>query len=123
MNRTAQPASSPGTSALWTGVLGGPLLWFADQQTSYLLVRWACAHDRLWVLHAVAALFLLLALAVLALAVRSRRRIRESGHDLLETTPHRRTFLATLGVALSALFTVAIAVQAIPNLLLDPCHR
>lgn len=124
MTPTASIDSAPsGNRALWLGILGGPLLWFANQQINYLLVRWACAHDRLFVLHLNSLLFLALAAALTFKARRDWKRIRAGGDDLMETESHRRSFMAGVGLASSALFTFAIVVQWIPNLLLDPCQR
>jgi hypothetical protein len=120
MTTEAPPASNV---TLWTGILGTPVLWILHQQVSYLLVRWACANGRMFVLHLVSAAFLFLAALVLASAMRSWRRLHPREHDLMETVPHRRNFMAVLGVAVSAVFTLAIVLQWIPNLLLDPCHR
>ena len=60
------PQAGPGTEAtrrdvveLWTGILTGPVLWFAQQQICFVLVPWVCTHGGVIWLHLVTLVCLL----------------------------------------------------------------
>jgi hypothetical protein len=92
---------------LGTGLILGPLVWFASLEVNFALAPLACAgHGK--------GLLLLVSAAALGLAM---------GGGLLawtQRTLHRE--LALSGVVASTLFSIVIVAQAIPNLLLGGCE-
>lgn len=93
-------------AALGTGLLLAPLVWFASLEANFALAPLACAGRGNSVL-------LLISAAALALAIVS---------GLLawsQRTFHKR--LAVSGAVISALFSIVIVAQAIPNLMLGGC--
>ena len=94
-------------AVLGTGLILAPLAWFASLATNLALAPLACSgHGKniLWLVSA-AAIGLAVASGLLAWSQRS--------------SYHR---LAVSGAAISALFTIVIAAQAIPNLMLGGCE-
>jgi hypothetical protein len=112
-----------GIAALWTGVLGPPLLALLALEVNYALVDWACTRDASWVLHAVAALLFLLALATGGLAWRTWRRAGEYEPGEGAGVVPRSRFLAMLGVMISPFFALVIVGIWLPNLIVGPCMR
>src|SRR5688572_11540388 len=100
--------SPRGILVLWTGILAGPLLWFANQQINYLLVGWACGSERMYLLHLVSLLCLAGTVAAGLLARRGWRALRSEAADVDALTPGRANFMALLGIAFSGLFAVVI---------------
>ncbi|PWU01052.1 MAG: hypothetical protein C5B51_23720 [Terriglobia bacterium] len=94
-------------AVLGTGLILAPMAWFASLEANFALSPLACAgHGK--------SMLLLISGAALGLAVVS---------GLLAWTQrnlHRR--LAISGAAISALFTIVIVAQAIPNLMLGGCE-
>ena len=92
---------------LGTGVMLAPMAWFASLAVNFALAPLACAgHGQ--------ALLILFSAVALGLALTG---------GLLAWTQrdyHRR--LAISAAAISVLFTVVIAAQAIPNLMLSGCE-
>lgn len=108
---------------LWTGILAGPALLFANQQINYLLVYWACAHGKVFVLHLVTLLCLT---AVVLTGVRSWsgwRTVRGKRGQMDETTWRRVSFMSFGGVLACGFFVIAIVAMGVPSLFIDPCHR
>jgi uncharacterized protein involved in response to NO len=92
---------------LGTGLVLAPLVWFASLETNLALAPLACSgHEKniLWLVSGV-ALCLALASALLAWTQRSF---------------HHR--LAVSGAAISALCSIVIVAQTIPNLILGGCE-
>ncbi|MFT3789342.1 MAG: hypothetical protein QM770_24705 [Tepidisphaeraceae bacterium] len=111
-----------GTTALWAGVLGLPLLWAMQFQIQYSLAAWACAHRLLWLIHLTTVVAFLAGAALFGFAVVDYRRSLRAYADSLELGPHARgRFLGALGLFVGALFVILIFAQGIPSLLIDPC--
>ncbi|HJQ85579.1 MAG TPA: hypothetical protein VKA21_15935 [Candidatus Binatia bacterium] len=91
--------------ALASGLLLGPIAWFATLETAYVLVPWACARGSVFPIHAVIAAGLVATAVAAGLA-----------------WPARRRFAGTLGVALNALFFLAILAQGAAGVVLGPCE-
>lgn len=116
-----EPAPSPPSlAALWTGVLAGPLFWFAHQQLSVALAPWICAHGHHWLLHAATAACGSGAAAAGLISVGNLRRPPSAP---LDGEKGLSRFLAWLGVLGAAFFLLTILAQGLPNFLLDPCLR
>jgi hypothetical protein len=94
-------------AVLGTGLVLAPIAWFASLEANFALAPLACAgHGKsLLLLVSIAALGLAMASGLLAWTQRSSHR-----------------GLALAGTAISALFTIVIAAQAIPNLMLGGCE-
>jgi hypothetical protein len=92
---------------LGTGLILAPIAWFASLEANFALAPLACSgHGK--------SILLLVSATALGLAVAS---------GLLawtQLTLHRR--LAVSGAVISALFTIVIVAQAIPNLILGGCE-
>jgi hypothetical protein len=132
---TIQPAATAADAdarALWFGVLAGPTAWGAHLLAGYALVSLRCTFGlfdaRLLGFSVLDyALFVLtvltVALTVAGAVVAHRRWRRFGGGGLLDrdrTQPPGR-FMALTGLASSAVFLLAIVLQAIPFLVLRPC--
>jgi ABC-type Fe3+-siderophore transport system permease subunit len=99
-------------TVLIAGLLLPPLAWLLDMQVSYSLVKWACAHDRQWIL------FVLPAGSLTLIAVTTLMSWQTSH----QTNHHARHLLALSGLAMSILFGVLIIVSLAPRVLLSPCE-
>lgn len=94
-------------ATLGVGLALAPIAWFVSLEANFALAAQACSgHQR--------GTLLLISLTALVLAA--------AGSLLAWTqrSAHRR--LAFFGVASSALFTLVIAAQTIPNLILGGCE-
>lgn len=113
------PTSEGQRRGLITGVVAGPLAWFAQLQATYALVPWACARGHRFVL--LAATLGAVAISVLGgLAAWKSWR----GHAPLPGEPREiegARLLSLLGIALSVSFVVVLLASAIPTLILGPC--
>ena len=94
-------------AVLGTGLVLAPAAWFVNLEANFALASLACSArgKTLLILVSVTALALAIASGVLAWTQR----------DL-----HRR--LAVSGAVISALFSIVISAQAIPNLMLGGCE-
>jgi hypothetical protein len=93
--------------ALGTGLILAPIVWFASLEANFALAPLACGRHGKRVLLFVSIAALALAAAGGLLAWTQRRF-------------HRR--LAVSGAVISALFTIVILAQAIPNIVLEGCE-
>ena len=122
---TASAADVPRTGrsvALWAGVLGAPAAWGLQLQLTYMLVPWACKHDKPIVLHLVTLVFLLLTLAGGFLSWRDWKTSRRRRPRLHPGRPPGRTrFLGGLGMVTSGLFVLIIIAQGIASFFFSPC--
>jgi predicted permease len=94
-------------AALGTGLILAPIAWFASLEANFALAPRACAGDGKSVLLLVSAVALSLAVISGLLAWTQRNSDRR---------------LAVSGAVISALFTIVIVAQAIPNLILGGCE-
>jgi hypothetical protein len=114
-------------TALWIGVLAGPVAWSALLETNYILSYVACEHRHTWMLHVAVAVALSIVAGGAAFAWRaappglSYEREREASTDPANTATIRARFMAIAGLALCAWFAVVIIAMEIPVLVLKPC--
>ena len=114
-------------TALWIGVLAGPLAWSALLETNYILSYVACEQRQTWMLHLAAAVALALVASAAALTWRaappglSYEGERDVSTDPVDTAIIRARFMAIGGLALCAWFALVIIAMEIPVLLLKPC--
>jgi hypothetical protein len=109
-----------GTS--WAGLAVGPSAWAINTQLNYALVPWFCGRG-LNVVPVIAGLLVLLSLAGALWSWIAWERHEGPGLHLPEQDGHPRHLLSGIGVALSVLFAVVIAMQGVAGLILDPCLR
>lgn len=110
-----------GSALLWFAVVGAPAAWFLSLAGSFFLVPWAC-HDRAAVIPLVSLAALLVCVAAGLAAWRLWRDtgLRPPGKD---GGPLPRTrLMASVGMAISALFTIVVLVQGLAGLLISPCQ-
>jgi hypothetical protein len=127
----------PRSTALWFGVLAGPVLWFFQLYVNY---QWeevlACSPSatdpgevlgmsvRTWILLVNTAVTAV-ALVALAVSVRGYRRTGPVEEGGVRTTEHHREvahWMAFAGIVNTVLFLLLIVGQYAPPILLDPCQ-
>jgi hypothetical protein len=111
----------PGPLALWTPVLGPPVVSALHLAAGWALVLVACHAGSTLPQHAVSAAALVMTLGTAALAVRNWRRVRDLDPHR-EPTPGRARFLGFLGLLVSAFFTLVVLAMWLPVFLLSPCE-
>ncbi len=128
----APTAADADWRALWFGMLAGPAAWGLHLLVGYALVSLRCTFGvfgaRLLGFSVLDLLLFALTLLTVALtvvgAIVAHRRWRHFGGGALlardRTQPPGR-FMALTGLASSAVFLLAIVLQAIPFLVLHPC--
>lgn len=121
MTVSAAAPSGPGHLALWFGVLAPPAAWFLHLVVSYSLVRYVCRTGSYWTLYLTTAGTAALAVAATLVAWRAHRELRRKRSSGDSPGHGRAAFLALSGIAMGLAFLGAIALQAIPNFILDPC--
>jgi hypothetical protein len=121
----APPREHPPVSdtALWTSVLGGPLVFLLNLQVNYVMVDWACNSGNDWSLHVVHLTSLILCVGVALLGLTLLRRAGGGGPDSGGGSASRSRLLATVGLLGGALFAVSILAQWIAMMVLGTCLR
>ena len=108
--------------ALWTGVLGAPLVFLAHLQLAYMLVPVDCRLDSRLLAHAASVLGILLAAGGGIVALRIWRRHDEEWPDSSASVSTRDRFLGAMGVVLSALVVLTLIAQWIPIFFIGSCR-
>jgi len=103
--------------SIWLALLVAPALALADQAIAYAAVGWSCTHERVVVVHAIHALFLVAATASLVPAWRLWTATPAGGDEAIR----RRRFLAGLAIASAALSMLVIAAMWMPTWVIAPC--
>ena len=108
--------------ALWTGLLGGPLVWLASFGARWSLSGWVCAFSWKPALFVIAAVALLMVVGSGLLSWTEWQRVgREMPGEAGGAVPRAR-IMALFGVVLSVLSVVLIISQAIPEVMLGACQ-
>ena len=105
----------------WASIIVAPLVFLTNLSLVYALVPLACQSQQTWPLHLSNAVSLVFAIIASLLAWRAMRRAeapRGIPRDQVGHTP----FLSHIGVWVSALTALAIALQWSTQLLLSPCY-
>ncbi len=109
-------------TALWAGVLTGPIAWMISFGANWVLVPWACTLGWMPALYIVTVIALVIVAASGLLAWREWRQTGEEPPGEGGNPIARARAMAIGGVALSAMFFLTILVQAIPNVVLAGCQ-
>jgi hypothetical protein len=105
----------------WASIIVAPLVFLTNLSLVYALVPVACQSQQTWPLHLSNAVSLVFAITASLLAWRAMRRTdvpRRVPDDHVPHTP----FLSHVGIWVSALAALAIALQWSTQLLLSPCY-
>jgi TRAP-type C4-dicarboxylate transport system permease small subunit len=116
-------SSTPGSGlALWTGVLGAPVVWAVQLDAGYALVPALCPSGNRTPLHLLSAVCIVL---VLILCVLSYRTWRDSGGGSPDVPDGgwqaRRRFVGALGMIVSLTFALVILAQGLAGFFFSPC--
>ncbi len=111
-----------GLVKLWAAWIIAPIAWALHMQVSYLLVPWVCTTGMRFALHLTTILALLAAATGGFIAWRCWREIHHHDTNAASVVLRRTRFLAVVGLLVSSLFFVVIAVQGLPNFFLDACQ-
>ena len=96
---------------VWLGLAGAPLLLLLELTVSYAMIPWTCERTQPVALHLVIGGALIIVVAIAGLSSR-----RFPPPEL-----RRERFLRELGVAISALVALVVALQWLTALILQPC--
>jgi len=105
----------------WASVIVCPVVFLTNLSLVYMLVPLACQTQRTFPLHVSNGVSLAFAVITSWLAWRAVRKVHMSTFPREDDTPNR-PFLLHLGLGISALCALAIALQWSTQLLLSPCH-
>ena len=120
-----------GKLRLFAGFLGAPAIWLVQLQTNYMLVTAACESGTNLPLYISSLIFLAAAVGAGVLSwgnwMRAGISAESSAFRPIWPGPEdgsilaRSRFMAMLGIATSAFFTLLIVAQAMAILIIDPC--
>lgn len=94
----------------WPGLILAPVLALANLFILYALVPAACTHEKAWVLHASAGLFLAMTLGTTAMSWLALRAAQ-------------REFLPWVSLWSGAFFSLVVAAQWTAQLFIGPCSH
>jgi hypothetical protein len=115
-----QRAYGRGLVTLYTGVFGGLMVWFADQQVAYWLVYHACHTQSLFWLYVETVIAVGLAASCAWVAWRTLAWFPDAEASGAQPGDRSR-FLSWVGLGLSSLATLVIIAAALPRFFLHPC--
>jgi hypothetical protein len=107
--------------ALWTGILGGPLIWLCYLQISYMLAPSACVSGNKAVLGIATAIALFGTLCAAFAAWRVWHQAGTTAGREEGGAVGRSRFMAVSGMGLSALFALVVLASAVPIIFLGAC--
>jgi hypothetical protein len=108
--------------ALWTGILAGPIVWLISFEANYALNPWACIFETKLALYIVSLVALIISAASGLLAWRQWKELGAEWPGEAGGTLARSRIMAISGVLLSAMFSLVIVAQAIPEIFLEACQ-
>jgi hypothetical protein len=105
---------------LGLALIAGPTAWMARLLISLSLISHACESEMVWLLHLLSLAFALVAAAALVVSVRCRRKaVGQSAGERRD----RSRFVALLAVAVNAASLLAIVLESLAIVIIDPCLR
>jgi hypothetical protein len=107
---------------LWTGVLGGPIIWLVSFEAKFSLAPWACSLQWKPALFGVAIVALIMTACIGMLSWRQWQRIGAEAPGEGEGPISRMRLMAMGGVILSAFCCLLIIAQTIPEIILGACE-
>ena len=121
---TVRRHETPGREllAIWTGVLGAPLVFLAHLKIGYMLVPVDCRLETKLFAHVASVVAIVLAVAAGLLAVRIWRHDGEQWPDTSASIVSRDRFLGAMGAMLAALIVLTLIAQWIPVFFIEPCR-
>lgn len=99
---------------LWTALLLPALAWFAQLSACYTIATYACAHDQMWILHAISVA----AVVLTVIGLWSAWRVLASQRD---DSGQEAGWLARATLWLAVLFLLGVLATEMSNWLLVPC--
>lgn len=111
-----------GLVMLIAGFLMGPLAWFLDLQSSYALVKWACANGAGSVLLLIPAGSLALVAAGAWMSWASWATLRHVARPDGDRIEDPRYLIAVAGLAMNVVFGLLVLTSLAPRYLLSPCE-
>lgn len=108
--------------ALWTGVLGGPIVWLCSFEARFALAPWACTFQNKWALYGVALAALILCAGCALLSWREWKALGEHGPSPAGGAVPRSNFMAIGGIVISSGCGMIVIAQAIPEFVLGACQ-
>jgi len=111
-----------GTSSLWVGVIGAPLLWLIQLAISYALVPWVC-HTRKFVpLHLVTIASLAAVIGAMIVCQHEYERVgREEPKSADAGRFGAARLTALVGLLQCMLLVLGLMIQWMAIFLIDPC--
>jgi hypothetical protein len=110
------------TVVLWTGFLGGPIVWFTSFEARFAWAPWTCTFQTKWALHLIALAAFLVCAGLAALSWREWKALGAGGPSQSGTPLARSQFMAILGIVTSLGCAMVVVAQAIPEFVLGACQ-
>jgi hypothetical protein len=118
-----RPISGRGLPAVWSGVLGAPLIFLVHLQAGYALVPLACRLQSGLLTHGPTALAVLLTASAAFVSHRSWKRNGYEWPDSSASPQTSNRFLGALGVMVSVFVIIALVAQWLPIAFVNPCSQ
>jgi uncharacterized membrane protein (DUF4010 family) len=106
----------------WASIIVAPVVFLTNLSLIYALVPLACQTQHAWPLHVSNAISLAFSILASLLAWRATRKTELSKRVTTKDDVARTPFLLHVGMWVSALMALAIALQWSTQLLLSPCY-
>ncbi len=104
------------------GIFAGPAAWLIDTQFNYAAVAWVCAHQiPLVPIFALAMVAVSLFGGFLSWRGYATAAVTPEPDSTGAGRPHR--FVALIGIAIAALFTIVILLHGVAGLVFHGCER
>lgn len=107
---------------LWFALIACPVIWFINLEASFAWAPLACSGRGKAVLYVLNAASFAVAMTVGILSWNLMQTARQQAKTEMSPLTSQRQAMAFGGIALSALFVLAIAAQAIPTLMMAACE-
>jgi signal transduction histidine kinase len=115
--------SGSGATALWWGVLAGPIAFAADEVLSYAIVQHSCSTGYRLLLHFYTISAILVCISGFLSALWCYNKIPRDAGTEAASVASRSRWMAIYGFAASIAFVIVIIALAIPKWALSPCDQ